>query len=360
MMSFGLYGTAFYMIVGFLFFFAVAKTLLPAARNLEIVRVVEVFVVFTTIAIVSFDISNRPFDIEGDTAVYINFYNDMRMGLDNPFQTFEPGFLAIVKLFCFLQLDYSSFFYFITFVFLWSYFALIKSVLGRGSSWSLFVFGMVLFYPFFFSLTANIIRQGFAMCFINLALISSVRSNWRQGGVFTLVAALFHKSSIVYFPFFVFRNLVLGVRVSSVVALWLVVSLASYFKLFSLLVVWIFDYLSGYGLVINYSNVDNIAYVTGFRWDFWLFSSLSVFFLVAIKMLGEMNKREAYIFYVCAFLSCLHIAMFDVAYNDRFGIYAWIFYPIELAYVMRAITANILRGSRRRVIEDRTNLYKGV
>ncbi|UWF47682.1 EpsG family protein [Pseudomonas sp. N3-W] len=360
MMGFGLYGAACYMVAAFLFFFAMVKALVPRLRTVEVFRVVELFIVFTTIVIVSFDISSRPFDMEGDTAVYINFYNDMSLGLDNPFQTFEPGFIAVVKFFGALGLDYSYFFYFITFIFLWSYYFLIKAVFGRGSSWSLFVFGVIIFYPFFFSLTANIIRQGFAMCLINFALISSVRGNWWRGGIFTMMAALLHKSSIVYFPFFVFRKLILRVSIYAVVALWIVVSLASYFKLFAMLVALVFDFLSGYGLVINYSDVDNIAYVTGFRWDFWLFSSLSVFFLFALKMLGETNRREAYIFYICAFLSCLHIAMFDVAYNDRFGIYAWIFYPIELAYVMRAITANILRGSRRRVIEDRTNLYKGV
>lgn len=353
MMSLGLYGTAFYMVSAFLFLFAVVKALLPAQRTAGIFRLVEFFVVFITIVIVSFDISSRPFDMEGDTAVYINFYNDMRQGLGNPFQTFEPGFIAIVKFFGMLDLDYSVFFYFITFVFLWSYYLLIKSVFGKASSWSLFVFGFLVLYPFFFSLTANIIRQGFAMCFINFALMSSVRGAWKRGGIYTLVAAMFHKSSIVYFPFFLFRKIVSRISVYWVLALWLFVTLASYSKLFALMVVLVFDFLSGYGLVVNYSDVDNIAYVTGFRWDFWLFSSLAVFLLYALKLVSGLNQKEAYIFYVGAFLACLHIAMFDVAYNDRFGIYAWIYYPIEIAYVLRAMTINFINGNRRKSIDDR-------
>lgn len=352
MMSVGLYGTAFYMVSAFLFFFAVVKVLVPAQRAKDAFRVVEFFLVFLVIAVVSFDISDRPFDMEGDTAVYINFYNDMRQGLDNPFQTFEPGFITTVKFFGMLGLDYSSFFYFITFVFLWSYYFLVKSVFGARSHWSLFVFGMLLFYPFFFSLTANIIRQGFAMCMINIALISIVRDHWRWGGFYSVVATVLHKSSIIFFPFFMFRKLISRVGVHTVIVLWLVVSLASYLKFFALLVGLLFDVLSGFGLIINYTTAENIDYVTGFRWDFWLFSSMSILFLLALKLLGGLNRREVYIFYVCAYLSCLHIAMFDVPYNDRFGIYAWIFYPLELGYVTRAVAANIIRGNQSKGVQS--------
>ncbi|VVO36932.1 EpsG family protein [Pseudomonas fluorescens] len=353
MVSLALYSAALYAITAFLFLFAAVRTLVPDRRAAHVYGAIEVFVVFLAITIVSYDIANRPFDMEGDTAVYINFFNDLSFGLENPFQTFEPGFVGVVQLFGYFGLDYQSFFYVITFMFLWSYYLLIKAVFGRQSTWPLFVFGLVLFYPFFFSLTANIIRQGFALCFINVALMCSVKGHWRRGGFFSLVAILFHKSSIVYFPFFLFRRVVLRVSVYSVVGLWGAVSLASYFKLFGLLVASLFDVLSGYGLVINYSDVDNVDYVTGFRWDFWAFSSLSVFLLIALKWVGGLDKRETYVFYICAFLSCLHIAMFDVAYNDRFGIYSWIFYPLELAYLIRAVSANIANGKQRRDAQNK-------
>ncbi|CAI8818558.1 MULTISPECIES: EpsG family protein [Pseudomonas] len=348
MLSLNLYGAAFYVTSAILFFIAAVRALIRDSRTADVNRAMEIFVVLFAIAVVSYDISNRPYDMEGDTAVYINFFRDLTSGLDNPFQTFEPGFIAVVQLFGYFSLDYHSFFYLITFAFLWSYYILIRAVFGRQSSWPLFVFGAVLFYPFFFSLTANVIRQGLALCFINFALYFCVRGRSGRGVVLSLFAALFHKSSIVYFPFFLFRRWVLGVGVYGLVTLWLVVSLASYFKLFGMLVAVLFDFLSGYGLVINYSEVGNIDYQTGFRLDFWAFSSLSLFFLVTLKLLGEeLHKRELYLFYVCAFLSCLHIAMFDVAYNDRFGIYSWIFYPLELAYVIRAISDNFARGKRR-------------
>ncbi|WP_460152117.1 EpsG family protein [Pseudomonas sp. S2_B07] len=348
MLSLNLYGTAFYLVSALLFLFAAAQTLVRDRRVIDVNRAIEIFVVFFAIAIVSHYISNRPFDMDGDTPVYIDFYKDLNSGVENPFQTFEPGFIAIMQLFDYLSLGYRGFFYLITFVYLWSYYLLAKAVFGRQSPWSLFVFGAFLFYPFFFSLTANVIRQGFALSFINLSLYFGARGYWNRGVIFTLIATLFHKSSIVYFPFLLFRRLVLKIGVYGVVGLWLVVSLASYSKLLGLLVALLFDFLSGYGLVINYSDVDNIDYVTGFRWDFWVFSSLAVILLVILKVLGgEVNKREAYVFYVSAFLSCLHIAMFDVAYNDRFGIYSWIFYPLELAYVIRAISNNFANGKRR-------------
>lgn len=349
MSGLNLYGALLYAVSAFLFLFATVRVLAPDRRVAGAYRAIEIFVVFCAIVIASFDISMRPYDMEGDTAVYINFFNDLNAGRDNPFQTFEPGFVALVRLFGYFSLDYQSLFFVITVAFLWTYYLLIKAVMGRHSTWALFIFGMIIFYPFFLSLTANIIRQGFALAFINIALLYGVKEYWKRGALFTLLATLFHKSSIVYLPFFLFRRLVLKVGVFGIVLLWVAVSAASYLKLFGMLVALLFDALSGYGLVINYSDVDSVDYLTGFRWDFWAFSSLSVFLLVLLKIMGgELNKREAYLFYVCALLGCLHIAMFDVAYNDRFGIYAWIFYPLELAYVARAIAANFADGKRRK------------
>ncbi|MHA3737420.1 EpsG family protein [Pseudomonas sp. Eth.TT006] len=353
MSNFDLYGVLLYTVSAFLLLFASVRAVVPDHRVTDVYRAIEVFVVFLAIAIASFDISLRPYDMEGDTAVYINFFNDLNAGFDNPFQTFEPGFVGLVRLFGYFSLDYHSLFYVITFSFLGSYYLLIRAVMGRDSAWILYVFAVMIFYPFFLSLTANIIRQGFALSFINLALLYGVKNHWKKGVLFTVIATLFHKSSIVYFPFFAFRRWILKTGVYGVVALWLAVSLASYLRFFGLLVDVLFDFLSGYGLVVNYSDVDNIDYVVGFRWDFWIFSSLAVFFLVVLKVIGgELNKRETYLFYVGAFLAILHIAMFDVAYNDRFGIYAWIFYPLELAYVIRAVMANFINGKRRKDSRD--------
>ncbi|MCU1772398.1 EpsG family protein [Pseudomonas sp. 13B_3.2_Bac1] len=359
MLGLDLYGTAFYLVSTFLFLFAAFQTLARNRSVVDVNRVIELFAVFFAIAVVSHDVSNRPFDMEGDTAVYINFFNDLNSGLENPFQTFEPGFIGIVRVFGYLSLDYQSFFYFITFMFLWSYYFLIKAIFGVQSRWSLIVFAAVLFYPFFFSLTANVIRQGFAMCFINLSLYCATRGYWKRGVIHTIIATLFHKSSIIYFPVILFRRLVLKVGVSGLMVLWLGFSLASYLKLFVLLVSVLFDLSFSYGLAVNYNDVGDIDYITGFRWDFWAFSSVAVILLVVLKLLGgELNKRETYIFYVCALLSCLHIAMFDVAYNDRFGVYSWIYYPLELAYVIRAVSNNFAKGQQRFYAEEKSITIK--
>ena len=359
MLSLNLYGAAFYLVSTFLFLFAVFQTFVRNRNVVDVNRAIELFAVFFAIAVVSYDVSNRPVDMEGDTAVYISFFKDLNAGLENPFQTFEPGFIAVVRLFGYLSLDYQSFFYLITFFFLWSYYFLIKAIFGAQSRWPLFVFGAVLLYPFFFSLTANVIRQGFAMCFINLSIYCSAKGYRNRGVIYTLLAALFHKSSIVYFPVMLLRRLILKVGVSGLVVLWLSVSLASYLKFFVLLVSILLNFAFSYGLAVNYSDLGDIDYITGFRLDFWIFSSLSIVLLVVLKLLGgELDKRETYIFYVCALLSCLHIAMFDVAYNDRFGIFSWIYYPIELAYVIRAICNNFANGKRRTEAQKKSSPIK--
>jgi hypothetical protein len=170
-----LYGTPLYVISVFLLLMTAVRALVPDNRANKLFRTIEFFIVFFAIVVASYYISNRPFDMEGDTEVYINFYNDFNSGLENPFQTFEPGFIGVVSFFGFLGLSYQCFFFFGAFQFLWSYYLLLKVVFGSGSSWALPVFGLLLFYPFFFSLTANIIRQGFALCFVNFALVCCVK-----------------------------------------------------------------------------------------------------------------------------------------------------------------------------------------
>ncbi len=271
MLGLSLYGDALYILVACIFFFGLARVVVRDGKLILVNRVVELFFVFLIIAVVSYDISLRPGDMEGDTAVYINFFNDLNAGLENPFQTFEPGFIELVKLFGYLSLGYQDLFYVITFSFLWSYYVLAREILGRKSLWPLFVFGVVLFYPFFFSLTANIIRQGFSLCLVNFALYFFVKGVNKRGGLLVLLAVLFHKSSVIFFPIVLLRSWILKFNVFGVICLWFVVSLLSYVKFFGLLTILLFDFLSGYGLVVNYTDVDGIDYVTGFRWDFWLF-----------------------------------------------------------------------------------------
>jgi hypothetical protein len=50
--------------------------------------------------------------------------------------------------------------------------------------------------------------------------------------------------------------------------------------------------------------------------------------------------------------------MFDVAYNDRFGVYSWIYYPLELAYVIRAISNNFANGKRRTYAQKKSIAIK--
>jgi hypothetical protein len=346
-----LYGVEIYFVITCLVFLIGAKALLHARVSGSVLYIVELIVLLVSMSVVAYDIAERPYGIEGDTAVYIDFFNDISMGRDNPFSTFDVGFVGVVKAFCMLELPYNALFFMITFLFLGSYYLLAVAMLGRRSCLPLIVFALLLFYPFFYSLTANIIRQGFSLCFINFALIAGVNDQRRKMMFSSVLATLFHKSSIIFLPFFLFKKYIQKMNVLTLVVVWLVVTSASYLKLFSFLAASLFDVLSGYGLVVNYTDADNIDYAIGFRWDFWLFSSLSIFFMLCLKFLGLLRKDEVYIFYVCAFLACVHIAMFDVAYNDRFGIYSWIFYPLEVIYILRAVLLNLAENKRDDAVE---------
>ncbi|MFJ4443759.1 EpsG family protein [Pseudomonas sp. NPDC089422] len=337
MIYLALYSDYFFMMLMSLLVFACAKFMLRKTHSFSVVLLVEFALVAAVVLVAAWGISERPGNIEGDTAVYLNFFDTIRAGGDNPFATFEPGFIWLTSAFAWLGLDARALFFLVPVVVAAGYHHLASRVFGPRSSMTVLVFALILVYPFFLSLTANVIRQGLGMALVFYAVAKLVEERPLRAQLGGVTALLFHRSTVILLPWLFFRRTCQRIPLWLILLIWVGVSLSSYFSMFKILATLVFDRLAAFGLSVNYSDTSYIDYMTGFRWSFWLFSSISIALLCLLRLLGFYYERAAVVFKLSCYFGIVHILTFDLAYNDRFGLYAWMLYPIQVLYLSRCM-----------------------
>lgn len=296
--------------------------------------------------VVACDISMRPLNIEGDTLAYYQFYVDLLSGIIGPF---DKAFVYLSKLLVYLKMTYVVLFWLVPFLLACSYYMLCRNLYGPSSAFPLLLLCCVVVYPFFFSLSANVIRQGFAVVMMTMCFCSLFKSRKGLAYCFLIAAVLFHKSAIIFAPFIIFNRYFVNIKLSKIVVIWLLVSMSSYLGLFASISNFVFNQLSLLGLSSNYSDLEGTDYLIGFRLDFWIFSSIPIICLCFnAKVDNNPDGNKLFFMKVVAFVGIIHIALLCVAYNDRFGIYGWFYYPVLISFVFDSFVANIIRGLRKR------------
>jgi len=349
-----LYSDYLLMLLMSLIVLSYIKFHLRKMENYRIMWIVEMVSMAAIMLTAAWSISNRPGDIEGDTAVYLDFFETIAIGQSNPFPTLEPGFIWLSTLLTTIGAHARVLFFLVPVLLSLSYQRLAIKVFGARSAMTLLTFAALLVYPFFLSLTANVIRQGIAMALVLYAITSMIEERPGTARAASVAALLFHRSSIIVLPWVFFRKACERIPLWGLLAIWLLVSVASYFSMFKMFATLVFDQLSAFGLSVNYADAASIDYQTGFRFSFWLFSSISVVFICAVKLLGYYHSRVTLLFKLSCYFGIIHISMFDLAYNDRFGLYAWILYPIQILFLLRCLlirlTQSIIAGGNNGVL----------
>lgn len=341
-----LYTVNVYCIMIAVLLWAVSLRFYIKCLSLKAMYCIDLILVCVLSAVVASDVSTRPLNIEGDTLAYYQFYMDLLNGIIGPF---DKAFVYLSKLLVYFEMTYVVLFWLVPFLLVASYFILCKNLYSVSSLVPLLLVCSVVMFPFFFSLSANVIRQGLAVVMITMCFSSLFNSKKGWAISFFIVAVLFHKSAIIFAPFIVLNQFVLSIKLSRIIKVWALVSLASYFGLFASLSNVVFSQLSLLGLSSNYTDLEDTQYITGFRWDFWFFSSFPVVCLCFdSKVDNSANLKKLFFMKVLAFIGIIHIALLCVAYNDRFGLYGWFYYPILISFIFSAIVANLIRGFRKR------------
>lgn len=340
-----LYDDVFFVVLTLLLTFAAVKFRLRNIPNYHLVAFFEAFLILLVTLLASWFISTRPAEIEGDTSVYLDFYETVVNGTGHPFAIFEPGFAVITLFLSEMGLDLRVLFFVVPLLLSLSYHRLAVRVFGIRSSMTVMVFACILIYPFFLSLTANVIRQGLAMALVLLAISRLLGGQKWRPRLLALVSLVFHKSTVILLPWVFFRRTTAKLPVSLLLLVWILVSACSVFGIFKSLATLLFDQLAAMGVSINYGDTSAIDYQTGFRLSFWLFSSCSIFFLLCMKAVGFTDRRMMMLFKMSAYFGIVHILTFDVAYNDRFGLYVWMLYPIQAFYLARCVLVRLSRAT---------------
>ena len=273
----------------------------------------------------SFLVSVRDPSVGTDTAQYIDLFRNMRSNQVGE-RSLEPGFVFLTKFFA-LQSSHEVYLFSLTLII--SFAILVKNFSGFTRNFGLHSF-LWMCYPFFYSLTLNILRQGVAWGLV-FGFILTKKRNWFSTLLLVLISAAFHYSA------FVFSLLALGARrISFNVALlfWVVSVVCGFLEVVSrfqfLLAMLPLDYI----YYASYFSVGDSEYKTGFRFDFLLFSLIGVFasiFFVLVKNFGEYIAIGEMTVSVMAktFLLFNGFAFFFIAlpYSDRYFAWSWYLYP---------------------------------
>lgn len=322
-------------LVALLVILVALKCILRPHSGSAIFKGAELILVSILIFTISWQVSGRSPDYIGDTYLYIDFYDTISTGNDNPYSTFEPGFLWLAYFTNCFGFGVEALFFVVPLLLAWAYYILAKTMFEKDSIYPVVVLLFLLFYPFYYSLSANVIRQGIGTSIMMLSLTFLNNGGLKLAKIFAILTALFHRSSIIYLPIVFFNRIANRLRVRTIIIIWAFVSILSYVGLFRSGTALIFSYLSSIGLSVDYGNPEYIEYQVGFRLSFWLFSSMSVVLLVAHNFLEGSRPRFEILFKTGCYFSIIHITAFDMAYNDRFGLYAWILYPLQFLYLFQ-------------------------
>lgn len=342
MVYFALYGPVTFTCLFLLSFFVVVKMTGVMSRDNKLLMYTEYGLMMLASVSVAWDIAQRPISTAGDTATYWQYYEGLLAHIPSPVGTFEPGFTLLARILSAVDLPVTALFFLAPVMLILAYHQLAVSIFGRFSAITVVSVICLIAFPFFLSLSANVIRQGIATALILWAVSSIVAHQQKRSYVIAILSVLCHRSSVIILPFIVFGQRIAKLSLTTIVIAWFGVTLASYAGVFQKLSQYLFGLLASRGLSVDYSAVSVIDYVTGFRWDFWVFSSVSIVFLVLYELLGGKRDSDSIIFKIGCYFSIIHIALFSVAYNDRFGIYAWILYPLESLFLMRMCTNRVL------------------
>ena len=343
----GLYTINFYVLLIFSLVWVLCLRFFATSYSSRLVLTLDVLLILGLALIVSYDISVRPIDHYGDTFAYYQFYEDLVAGIVGPF---DKAFVYLAKFLVYLESPYIVFFWVVPFFLMVSYYVLAIVFFNKQSAWPVILIVVLVVSPFFLSLSANIIRQGMAIVFLTLSISMVLRQKKRISWCMFVIAFLFHKSVLICLPFMLWAPQLSRLPMFSVFCTWMIVSVASFGGWFAALSTFIFNKLSEQGVSINYSDLDDVSYETGFRWDFWFFSSLPLIVLYVYKkiVLEASFKGVAFMTFL-TYLGVVHIGMLDVAYNDRFGIYAWYYYPFLIVLILRVAAANMVNGYKIRL-----------
>ena len=201
-------------------------------------------------------------------------------------------------------------------------------------------------YPFFIAYGANGLRQGLALVCMLMALVQFNRGRTRSGWLWLLPIPFWHGGSLI------------GALVVAVFVLmnrwvprerwrWNLVLAAFFFSILLSLTGLnaailgqlpdVFDIEARHQVYFMDPSQVGVAYRTGFRPDFALFSLLPLISAVLLRRMGPMFSFKASGWWLAIYLSlnCLYHLFSFAPFADRFSSFSWFLLPLVLFLQVR-------------------------
>jgi hypothetical protein len=290
------------------------------------------FTILLTIVYMSVDI-----DIAADKPAYELLFSYLLndMGVPTGFERVEPAFLAFTWLVAKLT-NSTDFFFSLIFA---TVFLGLTCKTGKSSPLFRDRFYLVvlwLSFPFFYSLSINVLRQGIALVFVIYALDAEMSRRKYRSMALLLLSMMFHFSTAIFIPIFLLLRCKIGLRL--LLAFWALCVVCAILSIPQHLITmaaeltpaslqekfpYYFSYLTG-------QLTDE--YDMSFKFRFLAFSALPLIVLFACKLFKFQVSND------CVFLLKVYLALngffFLIGYipfSDRVALLSWQLMPMLAA-----------------------------
>lgn len=197
-------------------------------------------------------------------------------------------------------------------------------------------------FPFFYSITLNVLRQGLAFVFVIYSIDAKLQNKKYFPYVLLLLGTLFHYATILYLICF----LILELKPKPIVLLywWFSAMLLSFLGIIVKFTRPLLEFALGHSHYSTYLDIClNPTSVLGFRLSFAIFSSLPiVYYLFQKKYNNEYQSVPQFLEFqfvlsLYLVLNIIYLVFADFAYNDRIALVAWLLMPlmININYLQR-------------------------
>jgi EpsG family len=279
------------------------------------------------LSILLYFIGLRDVEVGSDTAAYFKYFDYIKYGEDfEGAERIEIGFYWLTQVIAYFtdsKNAYLAVIFFIQFVGITSAFnkksELFKPYILLTLVW--------LSYPFFYSITLNVIRQGLAFVFVIYAVDAKLQQKKYAPYFFLLLGATFHYATFLYVISFLL--LALKVTTKRMVLLWFACAICAGIGLTQEFISWLFTAALGnspYFMSYLDSSVNN-EYDVSFRFHFVVFSALPIGYYYLTQQFVAEEQGNTFIFRLYLAMNTLYLFTISLPYSDRFALASWLLIP---------------------------------
>ncbi|MGW8422515.1 EpsG family protein [Comamonas sp. HJ-2] len=277
------------------------------------------------VIVLAFICGNRGVDVGTDTENYINYFINLHQEIQHADQArLEPGFYFFTK-FCSLIISSPS--VFLSIIFFIQFIGFSGPFFRRSDLFKNYYFLAIIWlsFPFFYSVSLNVLRQGMAFFFVVYAFDRFLVGEKKCAYLMAFFAMLFHYVSFVYILSIKFSQL--GFK--PLVFIFILSVIMSFLNLQEYVVSLISMVLSNFGIdeyYLNYfSGLNSSDYENGFKLIFLL--AISAPMILYLFFFKKFSKSSEFLMKNYIILSSIYFLFTNIPYSDRFALAAWLILP---------------------------------